>query len=116
MTRRTLSAMDKIRIILAQDGRCACGCGEKLRAPHIQFDHINQSALSGDESLENFRALTAEHHKPKTAADARARAKVRRLRAAKEGRPKRKGRKLAGRGFPKHLTRHLDGTVSRREK
>lgn len=117
MTRRTLSAMDKIRILLAQDGKCACGCGEKLQAPQIQFDHHNQSSLSDDQSLENFRALSTDHHKIKTRADAKARGKVRRVKAKHEGTFRRRGRKIESKGFDTRLTKKMDGTVSpRRER
>lgn len=112
MTRRTLSAMDKIRILLAQDGRCACGCGEKLEAPHIQFDHHNQSSLSDDQSHENFRALSTDHHKVKTRLDAKARAKVKRIAS---GGKKRKGKPLQGRGFDKRLTKDFYGRVRERQ-
>lgn len=64
-------ASAKARIILAQGGICACGCGQKLGAAgeRIEFDHTLALILGGENRETNLRALRPACHKAKTRAD-----------------------------------------------
>lgn len=110
--RRTLTTLDKLKVVLRY-ARCP-RCDEKFgRLDEIDFDHIGQNALTGDNSLENFRPLhRLECHPRKTAADARDRAKARRnakanadfmraISAKEPGQPRKKTSRIPSRGFPK---------------
>lgn len=61
----------KARIILAQDGICACGCGVKLglAGEAIEFDHAQALILGGENREANLRALRRPCHRAKTRAD-----------------------------------------------
>ena len=69
----------KRRIWLAWGGRCACGLGVPVMGPGVIYDHDIQLWMEGPEDDENVRPLCAPCNRAKTAADAGARAKVRRL-------------------------------------
>lgn len=90
----------KARIVLAQEGVCACGCGMKLGAAGegIEFDHIIALINGGENREANLRALRRPCHAIKTRADVAEKAKVARVRAKHLGLgPKR--RKMAYRKF-----------------
>ena len=99
--RRTLTTLQKLHV-LVRYSRCP-RCGEKFgRLDEIEWDHIGQNALTGDNSLENFRPLhRLECHPRKTAEDARDRAKVRRLTADHEAARRRMLAKDAGEPKPR---------------
>lgn len=61
----------KARIVLAQGGVCACGCGVKLAqaGESIDFDHIQALTLGGENRESNLRALRKPCHKAKTRED-----------------------------------------------
>lgn len=61
----------KARIILAQRGICACGCGVKLGAvgERIEFDHTQALIIGGENRESNLRALRSRCHKSKTRQD-----------------------------------------------
>ena len=61
----------KARIIAAQDGKCACGCGQKLglAGERIDFDHTQALILGGENRESNLRALRQPCHGEKTRAD-----------------------------------------------
>lgn len=73
----------KARIIMAQSGICACGCGVKLgRAGEaIEFDHITALVNGGENRETNLRALRPCCHKIKTAQDVRQKSTEARKRA-----------------------------------
>lgn len=106
MLRRRLSASARARILDRHAGRCA-GCRAKLQGL-VEFDHAHALGMGGKDDEDNLRPLCPECHKAKTKADAKARAKVRRLRG--ESRARRKI-KIAVRGFSKRWRRKLDGSV-----
>ncbi len=57
----------KLRIILAQDGKCACGCGQKLGGGEtIEFDHIIALINGGENREGNTQALSHPCHKVAT--------------------------------------------------
>ena len=97
------------RIVIEQDGICACGCQETLgddpRA--YEFDHILPLADGGKDEPENLQALLRRHHTLKSSNEAKSRAKVARIQA-KGGLTRRKmnahDRALA-RALDRHSTR-----------
>lgn len=82
--RRYLSASEKLAVVKRQDGKCACGCQEKLEVGSIDFHHAVPLQFGGDNSLHNFRALIKKHHLEITKKDTKARAKADRI-AKREG-------------------------------
>lgn len=77
-TRRSLTTLDKLKIMVRQ---AICpDCGEKLGAlDDCELDHRHQLAMGGPDTLENIRAVHIDCHAKKTARDAAARAKVKRI-------------------------------------
>lgn len=73
----------KARIVLAQGGICACGCGVKLGAggEAIEFDHEIALINGGGNREGNLRALRKPCHAVKTKADVAEKAKVARVRS-----------------------------------
>ncbi|MFE3838917.1 HNH endonuclease [Pseudogemmobacter sonorensis] len=61
----------KARIVMAQGGICACGCGVKLgvAGEGVEFDHTMALILGGENRETNLRALRRPCHKRKTAHD-----------------------------------------------
>lgn len=61
----------RARIVMAQDGICACGCGVKLGAAGegIDFDHTQALILGGENRESNLRALRRPCHGAKTKQD-----------------------------------------------
>lgn len=59
--RRALTTLDKLKIIVRQ---AVCPkCGEKLGAvTGLEFHHVHELALGGEDALENLTALHAECH------------------------------------------------------
>lgn len=105
----------KGRIVLAQDGICACGCGQKLGAAGepIEFDH-EVALINGGENREtNLRALRRPCHAAKSKADVAEKAKVARVRGKHLGLRKPKAT-LAGSKSSK-WKRRIDGKTVRRE-
>jgi len=72
----------KARIVLVQDGICACGCGQKLGSAGepIEFDHEVALINGGENRENNLRALRRPCHAVKTRADVAEKAKVARVR------------------------------------
>lgn len=64
-----------------QNGRCACGCNEKMHDGKVQYDHIVSLAMGGKDEPENLQALIVKHHADKTSKEATIRAKCDRQRA-----------------------------------
>ena len=84
----------KDRIVMAQDGICACGCGVKLgvAGERVEFDHTLALINGGENREANIRALRQPCHAPKTRADVALKAKIARVRKKHLGldRPKKK--------------------------
>lgn len=69
-------------ILIRQRNRCACGCREKFTdITDVHFDHEVPLHLDGPDTPENLRALKKRHHIKKSVAEAKARAKVKRIQA-----------------------------------
>lgn len=110
------------RVWRRENGICWwCGRPVAMRGPTVRYDHRLALDLGGPETDENLFPL---HRDPcdlaKTAEDATAIAKARRLRKShdpdREKKPSRfpPGRQLQGQGFDKTRSRGFDGHVRRR--
>lgn len=76
-TRRALTTLDKLKIMVRQ---AVCpDCGERLGALDDCRGHLHQLAMGGEDDLDNLRAKHIDCHAKKTARDAAARAKVKRI-------------------------------------
>ena len=84
----------KARIVMAQGGICACGCGVKLgmAGERIEFDHTTALINGGENRESNLRALRRPCHGIKTRADVAEKSTVARKRAKHLGlhRPRQK--------------------------
>jgi hypothetical protein len=87
MTRRALTTLDKLKIMVKQ---AVCpDCSERLGTlDNCEFDHLHQLAMGGSDTLDNLRAKHVDCHARKTAKDAASRAKVRRITGQTKGRSK----------------------------
>ena len=81
MRRRRFHPRVYAGIVERQEGICACGCGEALGTDprEFEFDHEIPLWKGGDDSPENLRARKKKHHLPKTVAEAKERAKMKRV-------------------------------------
>ncbi|KRE08178.1 hypothetical protein ASE61_00740 [Bosea sp. Root670] len=65
IARRKLTAVDKLKIVVAQ-AKCSL-CGESLvNLSEVDFDHAHALALGGADEIENLRAVHRECHAVKT--------------------------------------------------
>lgn len=114
--RRKLSQAETAKLWLRQNGRCGCGCGERLIAGQIDVEHTLPRWAGGTDALDN---LTLYRRKPchvrKSAEETTRRAKALRQKAFHQtGRSRaRRGRPMVSRGFDKTWRRRMDGTVER---
>ena len=117
--RKRHSPKVKAAIIERQGGLCALS-GLPLIPGQIQFDHRLPIALGGADTPDNLQAVACAPHRDKTRVDiGRIRKADRQRKKTSLGairKPKRAwpARELQSRGFPKHLKKHLDGTVTTR--
>jgi hypothetical protein len=101
--RGKLSRKDRARLCLKQAGKCA-GCGVKP-VYGWEFDHIDELWEGGTNHISNWQAFGSRRdckcHAVKTAAAARRRAKMHRLRGntGQVKRRKEKGSQIQSRGF-----------------
>lgn len=95
------------------EGRCE-KCGTPFSASNpVEYDHITECALDGDNTIENCQALGVKCcHKPKTAADASKRAKADRCARAAAG-LKRVSRPMPG-SKASGWRKKMNGEVERR--
>lgn len=117
MTRRKLSAANKLAILERQAWTCGCGKGCNLRGEYVEYDHMLPLALGGADTLENMQALLADcHRKVKTPDDIRRIRKADRQRKHHEtGRSRaRKGKPMQGRGFDTRFSRRMNGEIVER--
>lgn len=98
----------KARVIVRQEGICACGCDQKLgvSGERIEFDHPLALILGGENRESNIRALRQPCHRTKTAQDVRQKAKEARVRNKHMGL---KSPRTSFRGW-----RKFDGTLVRK--
>ena len=103
--KRAVSKAMRERVLKEQDGICARSYCE---APATDVDHILPLWLKGKNDRANLEGLCADCHAIKTKAEAKARAKCKRL--AEETCTAEPTRKLKGRGFGS-VSRGFDGKV-----
>lgn len=104
----------KARIVMAQDGTCACGCGVKLGqvGEPIEFDHTQALILGGENRESNLRALRSRCHTGKTRSDVAQKSVEARKRAKHLGLSKPKSIMPGSKNSP--WKKHLDGRVTKR--
>lgn len=116
MKRRRFSETALMRRLLEFDGRCACGCHQKVGgAAGLEWDHVIPLANGGADEIENLQPLTRSCHKKKTAEDAGNIAKAKRMQRREAGIKKQSRWPLRG-GRNDTIKRKLDGTVVPRGK
>lgn len=105
----------KARIIVAQEGVCACGCGMKLgiAGERIEFDHRVALINGGENRESNIQALRRPCHQAKTRSDVAEKANVARIRKKHLGLHEPKTRLPGSRGT--RWKRKIDGTTVPRE-
>lgn len=110
--RRPLTSKQKLRMFISHDGIC-CICGLKIDGVSEAWDeHVNPLWLSGDNSAENRAPAHERCAKAKSAKEARARSKGRRVSERHFGARKTK-RPMPG-SRNSRWKKHMDGSVSRR--
>ena len=115
--RKPLTRREVIQLMLDQEGRCGCGCGEKLQpmTEGVIDEHVIPLGIRENANELANRAL---YRKPcaakKTPGDQSAIAKCKRIVARTEG-TRRARKPIASRGFDKSQTRGFDGKVRLRE-
>jgi hypothetical protein len=101
--RKPLTRVQFATLILAQDGRCGCGCGKKLQADRIIDEHVTALDFLGANTLDNRSLWDRDCSKVKTARDIAASAKGKRLRHETGNGPK---RPIPSRPFQKPTVKH----------
>jgi hypothetical protein len=133
--RKPLTRREFATLILAQEGRCGCGCGKKLQADRIIDEHLTPLDSLGSNALENRALYDRDCAKRKTKTDRAARDKGRRIRGEVGQGPKRPipsrpliqthrsedpkrwqaaGRKIQSRGFDRTKSKGFDGKIRER--
>lgn len=90
-----------LRIFLRYDGRCQCGCKRVIRCgwgEKWDADHIIALCNGGENRESNYQPLLVEHHKDKTRADVRIKARTDKRRKSHYG-VKKQGWTIPGRKF-----------------
>ena len=106
------SKTTKIAAFERAKGHCECGCGVKILAGEVEYDHRIEVALDGNNSLENCVVLRSKCHRSKTSARAAPVAKSKRI-AEKNMGLRKTLRPLPG-SKASPWKRKMDGTVVRR--
>lgn len=96
--RKPLTRRQFAELILAQEGRCGCGCGKKLQADRIIDEHVVALDFLGSNDLSNRSLWDRDCSKAKTARDLAASAKGKRIRGETCTGPR---QKITSRGFQK---------------
>jgi hypothetical protein len=127
--RKPLTRVQFATLILAQEGRCGCGCGQKLRAAWIIDEHLQALDFLGSNDLSNRSLWDYDCSKRKTARDLKAAAKGKRIRGETGTGPKkaipsrgfgrmpesRSPSKWQSAGFNQRLRKRMNGKVERVE-
>jgi hypothetical protein len=115
--RKPLTRREVIQLMLDQEGRCGCGCGEKLQpmTEGVIDEHVIPLGIRENANELANRAL---YRKPcaakKTPGDQSAIAKCKRIEARENG-TRRERKAIPSRGFDKRQTRGFDGKVRLRK-
>lgn len=76
MTRQRLTKFEYAVLFLKQNGKCGCGCGERLEAGKVDEEHSIPVALLGEAKPDSL--WRRDCHKKKTAGDVKRIAKAER--------------------------------------
>lgn len=90
--RKPLTRVQFATLLLAQEGRCGCGCGIKLQADRIIDEHIQALDFLGSNELSNRSLWNRDCSKRKTAGDLSEAAKGKRIRGETGQRARRERR------------------------
>jgi hypothetical protein len=126
--RKPLTRVQFATLILAQDGRCGCGCRKKLQADAIIDEHVQALDFLGSNALDNRSLWDRDCSKAKTARDLSAAAKGKRIRGETGTGPKkaipsrpfsqmaegRDPKRWQSAGFDRSKTRGFNGKVRER--
>lgn len=115
--RRPLTRAEFGQLMIDQQGRCACGCGEKLQpmTEGVIDEHLRALALLGTNALENralyrkpcARKKTDEQDSPRIA-----KAKAQAGETGQYARRQKRGQgSIQSRGFDNTRTKRFDGSV-----
>lgn len=116
MTRRRHSASALMARLLEFDGKCACGCGQKVGGANgLEWDHITPLAMGGEDTIENLQPLTRMCHRAKTATDKKHIAKAHRMQQRAAGISRQPKRPLPG-GRRSRFKKKITGEVVEREQ
>lgn len=66
----------RLRVFLAYDGICQCGCSTKISNKPWELDHKIALINGGENRESNFHPLLVEHHREKTKTDVAEKAKT----------------------------------------
>ncbi len=118
--RKQLTRREFGLLIIKQDGLCGCGCKRRLdftKPKLVTDEHLVPLFSQGANDLENRALWLTECSTAKTAKEAPARAKVRRIEGGKTQADKRaqRGPTIKGRGFDRTWKKRMDGTTVRRD-
>ena len=83
--RRRLTKAEFEEVWEHQNGLCSCGCGGALKENDYHEEHTLALWLGGTNGPGNVTLMLVECHAPKTAAEAKMRAKGRRIRLKAKG-------------------------------
>jgi 5-methylcytosine-specific restriction protein A len=105
--RRSITTALRLRVWAAHEGKChICGlrihaeCGEKW-----DVEHVKPLWLGGEDTESNMAPAHKDCHAPKTAGEAKVRAKTNRVKAHDLGIKDETRRPIQSRGFPKRKER-----------
>ena len=114
--RKPLTRRQVLELCLRQEGRCACGCGQRLdpMTEGVIDEHLIALELTGPNELRNRALLRKPCAKEKTKRDAGLIAKAKRL-AGEVGQNRAK-RPIRSAGFRKDISRGFDGRVKPRRQ
>lgn len=130
--RKAIPMRIKLQVVLRQDGKCACGCGERLGAiERIEFDHnpaliLRVWCAKSDDTIppandpDHIDALLIPCHRLKTngkphttyGSDTHAATKIRHLQRG----PKVSKHKIQSRPFDNRFSKKMNGDVVARTK
>lgn len=113
--RRRLTNAEFAKLWLQQQGKCACGCGERLVVGEVDLEHSRPLWGGGTDTLDNITLYLRQHHKAKSAEEATRRAKADRQQLFHTtGRSHaHKVKPIQSRGFDKRLRKRMNGQVER---
>lgn len=115
--RRPLTRAEFGQLMIDQEGRCACGCGEKLQpmTEGVIDEHLRALALLGTNALENRALYRKPCARKKTDEQDTPRIAKAKAQAGETGqyarRIKRGQGSIHSRGFDKTRTKRFDGAV-----